>query len=272
MLLYFGTAARKLTGAVKQVGTEENINSFSQDMEEAMNRSFNRFKAWIAGQLEVLSTLESRSKNLMMGMALYLTILAALGVLAVGGVMGVMAASLCALWLSFAVENGYAPVAAGIRQRYLVSTLLREGAIGLQLMHFFSAYLAQGLPTNIVLQSAMVVTLAIHAVLFAALILLNTRQPLFLRALAGVAGAAPALTAAAAIALGAASLFRPWPAPVSGMMSALGAVLAFLGDELIHIKNLGGIRLKYHSIWVCLLMIAGFTLMLCGAWTYAPLA
>ena len=55
------------------------------------------------------------------------------------------------------------------------------------------------------------------------------------------------------------------------LLSAYGENLqAFLGEELITVSNLGGIRLKYHSIWVCLLTIGGFTLMLLGAWTVAP--
>ena len=57
---------------------------------------------------------------------------------------------------------------------------------------------------------------------------------------------------------------------VNAVLGALGASLAFLGEELITVSNLGGIRLKYHSIWVCLLTIGGFTLMLLGAWTVAP--
>ena len=73
-----------------------------------------------------------------------------------------------------------------------------------------------------------------------------------------------------ATALAASWLFRPWPLPLLGVLGALGASLAFLGEELITVSNLGGIRLKYHSIWVCLLTIGGFTLMLLGAWTVAP--
>ena len=54
------------------------------------------------------------------------------------------------------------------------------------------------------------------------------------------------------------------------MLGALGAIFAFMGDALITVYNLGGIRLKYHSIWVCLLITGGFALMLLGAWTYTP--
>ena len=76
------------------------------------------------------------------------------------------------------------------------------------------------------------------------------------------------LRAASACALAASCLFRPWPLPFSGIAGALGAILTFAGDQLITMTQLGGIRLKYHSIWVCFLLCAGFLLMLCGAWTY----
>ena len=58
---------------------------------------------------------------------------------------------------------------------------------------------------------------------------------------------------------------------IDDLLTALGALLAFLCDELIMIKNLGGIRLKYYSIWVCLLMIGGYWLMLLGAWMNTPI-
>ena len=110
-----------------------------------------------------------------------------------------------------------------------------------------------------------------YAVLYLGLVLFNRRQPAVLRLLAGATGVMPALTAAAALALCASYLFRPWPLPAAGVMSAAGAMLAFLCDELITIKNLGGIRLKYYSIWVCLLLVGGYFLMLLGAWVNTPI-
>ena len=110
--------------------------------------------------------------------------------------------------------------------------------------------------------------LTIHGLFFLTMIFLNTRQPLFLRALAAVTGCAPALTAASALAVAASCISRPWPMPLSGVLGALGALLAFAGDQLITMTHLGGIRLKYYSIWVCLLMTGGFALMLFGVWTY----
>ena len=172
------------------------------------------------------------------------------------------------LWLSAAMESGYAPVSRGVHQQYLAATLLRTGSISLMLIHYFYSYIRQGVPSNVVLQSAMIIMLVIHLALYLSFVLFNTRQPLLLRALAGLTGTMAALTAAAGCALCASCLFRAWPLPLSGMASALGAILAFFGDELITIHNLGGIRLKYHSIWVCLLLSVGFVLMLLGAWTY----
>jgi len=185
--------------------------------------------------------------------------------------MAVMAASLCLLWLSSAVESGYEPVSSGVRQRYVVSTLLRTASVSLMLISYFGSYVAQGVPSNVVLQSTMIIMLFIHAVLYLGLVLFNMRQPAVLRLLAGATGVMPSLTAAAALALCASYLFRPWPLPAAGVLSAAGAMLAFLCDELITIRNLGGIRLKYYSIWVCLLMIGGYFLMLLGAWINTPI-
>ena len=108
----------------------------------------------------------------------------------------------------------------------------------------------------------MIIMLMIHGLFFLAMVFLNTRQPLFLRALAAVTGCAPALTASAAWAVAASCISRAWPGPLSGMLGALGATLAFAGDQLITLNHLGGIRLKYYSIWLCLLMTSGFAMML----------
>ena len=48
---------------------------------------------------------------------------------------------------------------------------------------------------------------------------------------------------------------------MAGILGALGAMMTFMGDQLITLNHLGGIRLKYYSIWLCLLMTGGFALM-----------
>lgn len=270
MQLYFGTLGRNIAGLFSKVSTEEKMDLAMREGNEQLDDSLARMARFFREQVMLLARLDARGRVIRFCASLFLMMLSVLGVVATGSdAMGVMAASLCMLWLSCAVESDYRPVSGGIRQKYLAGTLLRTGAISLMLLHYFFSYAQQGLPSNVVLQSTMIIMLAIHAVIFAVLIMLNTRQPLFLRALAGVTGAAPALTAAAAVALAASCLFRPWPQPLYGVLSALGAVLAFMGDELITMNNLGGIRLKYHSIWVCLLMTGGFTLMLLGTWMHA---
>lgn len=269
--LYFGTLGRSMESAFLSVNTEEKMDRALDEGSEQIDEGLNRLKWMFKRQLVLMARLDAQGHTLRFCGALLLMLMAALGVVATGGGgMGIMAASLCMLWLSMAVESDYAPVCGSIRQTYLVGLLLRTGAIGMMMLHTFSRYAAQGLPSNVVLQSTLLVMLGIHAVLFAVLVLFNARQPLFLRVLAGLTGTVPAMTAAAAEALAAAWLFQPWPMPVSGILGALGALLAFLGEELILMNNLGGIRLKYHSIWVYLLTIGGFMMMLLSVWLAAP--
>lgn len=272
--LYLGTAGRRIADAFHNISNEENADSNWDELEQRISRSLDRLTSGISEGAAQLTRLEAWGQTIRFSMALLLLGLCALGVAARGGQGGagqlaLLGASLCVLWLSAAVESGYAPVARGLRQTYLIASLLRTGAFLPLLLSFFRGYLSQGVPSNIVLQCAMVAMMVVHAVLFLALVAFNTRQLLLLRVLAGVTGLVPALTVAAAAAMAAACLFRPWPMPLSGVAGALGALLAFLGDELITVRSLGGIRLKYYSIWVCLLMSAGYVLMLVGAWTGA---
>ena len=267
--LFFGTLGRSIAKLFSKVSNEENMDLTLREGSEHIDDGLDKIAEFFKEQLRLLARLDTRGRNIRLNGSLFLMLLAVLGVVATGqSAMGVMAASLCMLWLSNAVESDYAPVSAGVHQKYLAATLLRTGSIGLMMIHYFFAYVSEGLPTNVVLQSAMIIMLVIHVVPYLALVMLNTRQPFFLRALAGITGVVPALTAASATALCASCLFRPWPFPFSGVTSMLGALLAFLSDELITLSDLGGIRLKYHSIWVCLLLMLGFMLMLCGAWTY----
>ena len=271
MQLYFGTLGRNIASLFSRVSTEEQMDITLREGSEQIDDGLAKIAAFFREQVMLLAKLDERGRSIRFGVSLFLMLLAVLGVVATGHKgMGVMAASLCMLWLSAAVESDYTPISKGIHQQYLVSTLLRTGAIALMLIHYFFGYIRQGVPSNVVLQSAMIIMMVIHVVPYLALVFLNTRQPLFLRALAGLTGTATAMTAAAACALCASCLFRPWPLPLSGLMSALGAILAFLSDELIMLHNLGGIRLKYYSIWVCLLLSTGFALMLCGTWMYTP--
>ncbi len=270
MQLYFGTLGRNIAGLFSRVSTDEKMDLVMRESSEHIDDGMEKLARWFGEQVLLFARLDARGRSLRFCGALFLMLLAALGMVARGAAMGAMAAALCLLWLSCAMDSDYRPVSAGVRQQYLAATMLRAGAFAVMLMHNFFHYAAQGVPSNIVLQCAMIVMLTVHAVLYVSMVMLNTRQLLFLRALAGVTGAVPALTAASAVALAASSLFRPWPLPLSGVLGALGAIFAFMGDALITVYNLGGIRLKYHSIWVCLLITGGFALMLLGAWTYTP--
>ena len=272
------------------LGNFKNEDTANRAMEEATEKSDRQIKAiteFFKEQAVWVPRLERWGRTIRFCAALIMMMMAVLGAAAMTaqgrvypaqriiGVgrsgMALMAASLCMLWLSSAVEGGYAPIAEGIRQRYIAGMLLRTGSMALILVGYLGSYSAQGVPSNVVLQSAMIIMLFIHAVLFLGLVAFNTRQPLILRVLAGATGVLPALTASAALAVCASYLFRPWPLGAAGVLTALGALLAFLCDELIMIKNLGGIRLKYYSIWVCLLMIGGYLLMLLGAWMNTPI-
>lgn len=269
--LYIGTLWSKIAAAFGHIKNEENMERFMRESEERSDDEIKRLKAFIKERVLVLTKLDAWDRTIRFTGMLVLLMICVLGIAEKGGMgLGITAASLCIMWLSTAIESNYAPVARGVRQRYLAATILRSAAIGLMMVGYFFYYIVQGVPSNVVLQSAMIITVAIHDLLFITLVAFNRRQPLFLRALAGVTGMLPALTAASACALAASCLFRPWPLPFSGVACALGAILAFAGDQLITMTQLGGIRLKYHSIWVCLLMTGGFTLMLLGAWTYTP--
>ena len=269
MQLYFGTLGRNIASLFSKVSTEEQMDITLRAGSERIDNGLEKMAAFFKEQVILLARLDERSRSIRFSVSLFLMMLSVLGVVATRhSAMGVMAASLCMLWLSMAMESDYKPISRGVRQLYLASMVLRSGSIGLMLIHYFFSYAMQGLPSNVVLQCAMIIMLVIHGTLYLALVMLNTRQPLFLRAMAGLKGTLTALTAAAACALCASCLFRSWPLPLSGIVSALGALLAFFGDELIILHNLGGIRLKYYSIWVCLLLCVGFALMLCGAWTF----
>lgn len=270
--MYFGTAFDKIRAAVTHISNEDNMDLFLRETAERGDDTIERVVGFVKEQLTLLSRLESRGRTIRFTGMLFLMMLAVLGIVATGNSgMGVMAASLCVMWLSVTLESDYLPLSGLVHQKYLAATLLRTGAISLMLIHFVSIYTARGVPNNIVLQSAMIIMLMIHGLFFLTLVFLNTRQPLFLRALAAVTGCAPALTAAAALAVAASCISRPWPLPMSGVLGAIGALLAFMGDQLITMNHLGGIRLKFYSIWLCLLMTGGFGLMLIGTWLYMPI-
>lgn len=268
--LYAGTAVRAVSSLVSQVHTDEGLELFLQD---AMLRQ--------GGGLPALRRFERACARLGAGMlslcrtgrfaaALLLTLMAALCVCAGGGARaGACAASLCLWWLSVAMEEEYPPVCGRVRQRYLAGTLLRGACTLPLLLSFFSSYARLGVQSNVALQSAMVITLFVHAALFLSLIAFNKRQSPFLRALSGVLGFVPALTAAAAIAAAIASLGDGLVPAASAALGAAGALLAFAGDQLVSLTALGALRLRFGYLYTFLLPVLGFALMLGGAWLAA---
>ena len=153
-----------------------------------------------------------------------------------------------------------------MRQRYLTAMSLRALGFLFLLPMYFESYVGHGVSSNVILQSAMLVLLFAHVVLTLALVAFNKRQPLFLRALSAVLGAVPALTAAAAIAMGVTRLAMPPLEAAFALLGAMGALMAFFADRVRTLCDLGGIRLRYTPVWTGLMMEAGFLLMIFGAW------
>lgn len=270
LFLYLGSMGRAIAGALVHIRSEDDMDLFMRETAERSDDSIARLTRYLREKARVFAVLDDAGLSLRFGCSLFLTALATLGVLAVGGKeMATCAASFCLLWLSVAVESGYEPVCGALRQRYLTALFLRTAALGVFLPRYFARYMEHGIATNVVLQSAMIAMLGVHLLLFVTLILFNTRQMLFLRVLSLLLGTVPALMAAAAVALAAASLAREPVLAAAGVLRAVGALMAFLGDRLMEVTNIGGIRLRYNAIWVWLLLCGGGFFMLVGAWLTA---
>lgn len=268
--LYVGTAVRTLTSLAKQVHTEEGLERFLEEM--MARKSGAPYLAMRAKRAFASCAFRFRrfcQKGRFVS-ALLLCQLAALCVTCVGGAQAAAcAASLMILWLSVAMEEEYQPISGGVRQKYLASALLRGVCMLPLLMRYFMDYASRGVANNVVLQGTMIVMLFVHLAFFVPLIALNRLQSPLLRALSGILGTIPALTASAAVAA-AFSAMGGEPATLLGaLLGALGAVAAFAGEEVAAIVTLGGIRLKHQYIYMFVLTTAGFTLMLAGAWSVA---
>ena len=267
--LYAGTACRSIAALVRQASTENGVERFlQQQMGRKMELPYVIRRAEMALERAGARFL-AVCRDGRFAAALYLTMLAALGVCVAGGAhMAACAASLCLLWLAVAMEEEYPPVSSGVRQVYLASALLRGASMLPLLLSFFLQYARLGVRSNIVLQSAMVVTLCMHLAFHVPLVLLNRRQPMLLRAMATVLGAVPALTAAASIAAAFAASSGTNAQVAAAALGALGACLAFVGEQLASAIALGGIRLRHQDVYLFLLTTVGFALMIGGAWLF----
>lgn len=273
LYLYGSSIRRAVSGFFVHIRSEQDMDLFLRETAEKSDTTIAHIKRFFREKARLLAVLDDAGMRLRFATTLFLFGLAALGTLAVGGrEMALCALSACLLLLSTAMELGYEPICAGVRQRYLFSVGLRTLALTVPLVDYFGKYLMGGVASNVVLQCAMIVMLGVHLALFFALICFNRKQSLLLRALSGVVGVFPALTASAAAALAVANLAQPMGLAAAAVMRALGAAGAFLGDRLMATSALGGIRLKYESVWEWLLLCGGLTLMMIGAWlTAAPM-
>ena len=236
------------------------MDLFLRETAERSDTTLNHIKRFFREKARLLAVLDDAGMRLRFVTALFLFGLASLGTLAVGGrEMALCALAACLLLLSAAMELGYEPICAGVRQRYLFSVAFRMLALAAPLADYFAQYRADGVTSNVVLQCAMIAMLSVHLAMFFALICFNRRQNLLLRVLSGVTG----------ITLAVANLAQPIGLAIAAMLRAAGTVAAFLGDRLIASGALGGIRLKYESVWEGLLLCGGLSLMLIGAWLTA---
>ena len=270
LYLYGSGLKRAVSGFFVHIRSEQDMDIFLRETAERSDTALINLRRFLKEKARLLAVLDDAGMRLRFAATLFLFGLAALGTLAVGGrEMALCALAACLLLLSAAMELGYEPICAGVRQRYLFSVVLRTLGLTAPLADYFLKYQMNGVANNVVLQCAMIVMLGIHLALFFALICFNRRQNLLLRVLSGVLGVFPALTASAAAALAVASLAQPMGLAAAAILRAAGAVGAFLGDRLIAVSALGGIRLKYESVWEGLLLGGGLTLMIVGAWLTA---
>ena len=258
--------AKQLFSSIAEVDEED---SFLQRLIQEPIEPVNTVSLW-----QKLSLLLMKADAFFAGKAFpYLLLMTMVSVcLLVGGgtrALAVMAAFFCLNWLAEAFAQDYEPICGGVRQRYLMSILLRAGAYLVLLLDYFTAYAANGLQINVVLQGAMILTGMLHVIGYIGLTAFNKRQQLFLRVLCGLLGIVPALACAAGIALGASTVARETMLALSGILRAMGVLLAFLSWEIGTNGELSGGRLNYFRLWQNLTMMIGFFMMLLGAWLSA---
>ena len=244
LYLYGSSIKRAVCGFFVHIKTADDMDLFLRETAERSDTTLNHIKRFFREKARLLAVLDDAGMRLRFVTA-------------------------CLLLLSAAMELGYEPICAGVRQRYLFSVAFRMLALAAPLADYFAQYRADGVTSNVVLQCAMIAMLSVHLAIFFALICFNRRQNLLLRVLSGVTGVFPALTASAAVTLAVANLAQPIGLAIAAMLRAAGTVAAFLGDRLIASGALGGIRLKYESVWEGLLLCGGLSLMLIGAWLTA---
>ncbi len=121
------------------IRTEDDMDLFMRETAERAthDRPYHRF---FREKARLLAVLDDAGMRLRFVTTLFLFGLASLGTLAVGGrEMALCALVACLMLLSAAMELGYEPICAGIRQRYLFAVGLRMLALAAPLADYFRA-------------------------------------------------------------------------------------------------------------------------------------
>ncbi|MBP3655358.1 MAG: hypothetical protein J6K32_01530 [Clostridia bacterium] len=267
--LYVVTAWRSLKRAFHHLKSEENAEAFFRETKAKGGEQISELKLLARGALSVLLRLEERSQRDSFCGLFFLMLLAGLGMLAVGGApVAGCAAALACFWLAHGLDIGYTPVCRGVRQRYLAGMLLRGGGYCALILWMFRLYTAGGLPTNIILQGAMIITMVIHLVFFLAFAAFERQQMLILRLLTGVLGLLPALACAAALALAASLLGGGGMMLIAGVMIAAGGVMLFAMEIIRMSVEIGLAHMFFSGLVLCALRLCGAAFLLCGAWLH----
>ena len=136
LYLYGSGLKRAVSGFFVHIRSEQDMDIFLRETAEKSDTTILRIKRFLREKARLLAVLDDAGMRLRFATTLYLFGLAALGTLAVGGrEMALCALAACLMLLSAAMELGYEPICAGIRQRYLFSVGLRTLALTVPLAH-----------------------------------------------------------------------------------------------------------------------------------------
>ena len=167
LYLYGSSIKRAVCGFFVHIKTADDMDLFLRETAERSDTTLNHIKRFFREKARLLAVLDDAGMRLRFVTALFLFGLASLGTLAVGGrEMALCALAACLLLLSAAMELGYEPICAGVRQRYLFSVAFRMLALAAPLADYFAQYRADGVTSNVVLQCAMIAMLSVHLAMF----------------------------------------------------------------------------------------------------------
>ena len=126
LYLYGSGLKRAVSGFFVHIRSEQDMDIFLRETAERSDTALLNIRRFLKEKARLLAVLDDAGMRLRFAATLFLFGLAALGTLAVGGrEMALCALSACLLLLSAAMELGYEPICAGVRQRYLFSVVLR---------------------------------------------------------------------------------------------------------------------------------------------------